>query len=290
MIVNALTIDVEDYYQVTNFEKYISRNDWPSFKSRVVPNTRKILSLLDEYGIKATFFVLGYVAERHPNLVNEIVSAGHELGSHSYWHRLVYELAPEQFRADLKKSKDTLEQIAQIPISAFRSPSFSITTKSLWALDILVEEGFTVDSSIFPVYHPRYGIPNAPCTPYALDLAAGRLWEFPITVGRVGKLWKTPIAGGGYFRLFPLRLSEYLLNRVNNSGLPFVFYIHPWEVDPEQPRLSYGTVVQRFRHYVNLAANTSKFEKLLQTFNFGRLDEVLASYIASSPSPLAMAS
>jgi polysaccharide deacetylase family protein (PEP-CTERM system associated) len=290
MIANALTIDVEDYYQVTNFEKHISRNDWSSMASRVVANTKFLLDILAEHDVRATFFILGYVAERHPRLVTEIASAGHEVASHSYWHRLVYELTPDEFRSDLRKSKDILEQIAQTSVTAFRSPSFSITTESLWALEILAEEGFTVDSSIFPVHHPRYGIPDAPCTPYAIDLPTGQLWEFPITVGRVGKLWNIPIAGGGYFRLFPFGLTQYMLKRVNDAGEPFVFYTHPWEFDPDQPRLNAGTPAQRFRHYINLSTTACKFAQLLRQFQFGRLDEVLASFIASSPSPVALAS
>lgn len=290
MIANALTIDVEDYYQVTNFEKQISRSDWPKMTSRVVANTQLLLDMLAEHDVKATFFVLGYVADQHPRLVADIASAGHEVASHSYWHRLVYELTPEEFRSDLRKSKDLLEQVAQVPVTAFRSPSFSITTESLWALEILAEEGFTVDSSIFPVHHPRYGIPDAPCTPYSIDLPAGQLWEFPITVGRVGKFCNIPIAGGGYFRLFPFGLTQYMLKRVNDASEPFVFYTHPWEFDPDQPRLNAGSSIQRFRHYVNLSTTAGKFRQLLRQFRFGRLDEVLANFLASSPSPVALAS
>lgn len=290
-ILNALTIDVEDYYQVTNFEKQIAREDWPNYPSRVVASTHVILDLLDRYDIKATFFVLGYVAEHHPQLVADIVAAGHEVGSHSYWHRLVYELTPEEFRSDLQRSCAVLEQICGKRIDAYRAPSFSITTQSLWALEILREEGFEVDSSIFPVRHHRYGIPDAPSAPYRLDLPAGQMWEFPITVSRLGNRWNLPIAGGGYFRLFPLSLTKKLLRRVNVSlSQPFVFYTHPWEFDPEQPRLQAGSPVQRFRHYVNLSTTARKFENLLKTFRFGRLDEVLTQHTTKSLSPIALAS
>ena len=290
-VCNALTIDVEDYYHVSNFEKQIDRDSWSSYQSRVVNSTRYILDQLDSRNIKATFFVLGYVAQRHPQLVADIAAAGHEIGSHSYWHRLVYQLKPDEFREDLRQSKDTLEQIAQASVTAFRSPSFSITKKSLWALDILAEEGFKVDSSIFPVRHPRYGIVGSPSVPYELKLPAGNIWEFPITVSQFGNRWNIPIAGGGYFRLFPLSLTLGLLRRVNMTlNQPFVFYVHPWEFDPQQPRLRAGTRIQRFRHYVNLSTTARKFEQLLDTFLFGRLDEVLASYAAKSSPSIALAS
>lgn len=282
-IQNALTIDVEDYYQVSNFERHISRQDWPRYPSRVVPNTRRVLEALEHSGVKATFFVLGYVAQQHPALVREIEAAGHEIGSHSYWHRLIYELTPDQFRDDLRRSRDLLQDIIGKPVTAFRAPSFSITGASLWALEILAEEGFTVDSSIFPVRHHRYGIPGAEPQPHSYEYPSGPLWEFPITVCRVGNRWNVPIAGGGYFRLFPLRVTMRLLERVNQQlAQPFVFYAHPWEFDPDQPRLRAGTRVQRFRHYVNLSTTKAKFQQLLQRFHFNRLDEVLTSYTTTT--------
>jgi len=283
---NALTIDVEDYYQVSNFSDGIHRHDWPNYPDRVVRNTHRILQLLERYQIKATFYVLGYVAEKHPSLVREINAAGHEIGSHSYWHRLVYDLSPGEFRNDLRRSRDVLQDITGKAITGFRSPSFSITHKSLWALEILVEEGFTVDSSIFPVHHGRYGIPDAYPHPFACELAAGRLWEFPVSVCRFCNQFNVPISGGGYFRLFPFNFSRRLLKRINDQLVrPFVFYIHPWELDPDQPRLKAGSRQQRFRHYVNLASNEEKFERLLQCFDFGPLNDVLKNYIDTTECP-----
>jgi polysaccharide deacetylase family protein (PEP-CTERM system associated) len=272
---NAIT-----YYQVTNFEGKIRREDWPSFPSRVVANTQRILRSLERHNAKATFFVLGYVAERHPALALEIDAAGHEIGSHSYWHRLVYDLTPDEFREDLRRSRDVLQNIVGKPVRAFRSPSFSITKRSLWALEILSEEGFTVDSSVFPIHHHRYGIPDACPQPFVYKFPAGDLWEFPISVARWGKRVNVPISGGGYFRLFPWQMTEKLLQQVNcRFAMPFVFYTHPWEFDPDQPRVKAGSRLQRFRHYVNLATTEAKFERLLKSFRFGRLDEVLAKYI-----------
>lgn len=286
---NALTIDVEDYYQVSNFEKQIDRDQWSHYASRVVANTERLLDILARRDVFATFYILGYVADRHPELVRRIDAAGHEIGSHSYWHRLVYDLSPEEFREDLKRSRGVLQDIIGKPVTTFRAPSFSITKRSLWALEILVEEGFTTDSSIFPVRHGRYGIPDAPCQPYSLDLPAGRLWEFPVTVYRVGKLTNVPVAGGGYFRLFPLAMTIQLLRQVNaKQGRPFVFYLHPWELDPQQPRLNAGSRLQRFRHYVNLSTTEAKLVRLLEKFNLGRLDQSLVGYSQDDPGALAL--
>ena len=290
---NALSIDVEDYYQVSNFEKQIDRSHWPRYASRVVPNTQRLLELLARHGVQATFYMLGYVAERHPELVRQIDAAGHEIGSHSYWHRLVYDLSPDEFRDDLRRSRDVLQDLTGKPVTTFRAPSFSITKRSLWALEILAEEGFTTDSSIFPVRHGRYGIPDAPSEPHELQFAAGRLWEFPVTVYRAGKLANVPIAGGGYFRLFPLAVTMQLLRRVNvRHHRPFVFYVHPWEFDPQQPRLRAGSRLQRFRHYVNLSTTEAKLTRMLKEFHFGRLDHVLTAFLqdgTEAPASLAVA-
>jgi len=277
-IQNALTVDVEDYYQVSGFERDIDRQDWESYPSRVVENTRRILKLLATHNIQGTFFVLGWVADRFPGLVQEIDAAGHEIGSHSYWHQLIYNLTPEEFREDLRRSRDVLQEIIDKPVTAYRAPSFSITEKSKWALEILAEEGFTCDSSIFPIHHDRCGMPDAPRHPYVHQLKSGNLREFPVSVARIAGT-NLPVSGGGYFRLFPYAMTSTLLRRVNTrDGHPFVFYIHPWEIDSEQPRLKASTLFLRFRHYVNLKSTEKKFERLLSTFSFARLDEVFDNY------------
>ncbi|MDC0937160.1 DUF3473 domain-containing protein [Pirellulales bacterium] len=280
MVRNALTIDVEDYFQVSGFEQDINRDDWPAYEPRVERNTHRILQLLDDQQVHATFFVLGWVAERFPQLVRDIDDAGHEIGSHSYWHRLTYDLSPEEFRQDLARSRDVLEDLIGKPVQSFRAPSFSITNRSLWALDILAEEGFTVDSSIFPIHHDRYGIPDAPRQPHRRETAGQPLWEFPASAARFCGV-NLPASGGGYFRLLPYSISSRILRQIN-AERPFVFYFHPWEVDPEQPRLKAGTRLNRFRHYVNLNTTEAKLIRLLTDFSFGRLDQSLAEYRKSS--------
>jgi len=279
---NALTIDVEDYYHVTAFEKQIARSSWNDFPSRVVANTQRLLELLAELEIQATFFVLGWVAEQFPALVRQIHAAGHEIGSHSHWHRLVYQLTPEEFRSDLLRSRAVLEDAAGTEVLCYRAPSFSITARSLWALQILAEEGFRVDSSIYPVYHDRYGIPGARHEPHLVETAAGSIWEFPASVLPLGRL-ALPVAGGGYFRLYPLHLSRYCLGRINRKqNRPFVFYTHPWELDPQQPRLLFGSRLSRWRHYVNLRTTPAKLRRLLSAFRFGPLREVIAEAAQAS--------
>ena len=275
-VLNAFTIDVEDYFQVTGFEGSIDRDSWDGFESRVVQNTRRLLRILDRHSVKATFFVLGWVAEKFPRIVKEIHDQGHEIGSHSYWHRLIYELTPDQFREDLRRSRDILEGLVQQRITLFRAPSFSITEKSEWALDILLEEGFTIDSSIFPVHHDRYGMPDAPTHVHEIERDQGSLWEFPPSILPILGT-NLPIAGGGYFRFFPLELTAYAVQRVNKAGDPFLFYVHPWELDPDQPRLSVGSRLSRFRHYVNLASVESRLDNLLELFPFGCLSDTLSA-------------
>ncbi len=285
-MLNALTIDVEDYYQVSNFERQIDRRDWDSYPSRVVESTQRILRLLDKREIQATFFVLGFVADKHPELVREIDSQGHEIASHGYWHRRVDSLSKEQFRDDLRRSRETLEAIVGKPVTAFRAPSFSITEQAFWALDVLVEEGFTVDSSLLPrrCAHLGYEGHKGPIT---IDLASGKLQEFPIATCSLGGIAEIPVCGGGYFRLFPFPLTHHLLQRVNQGRqTPFTFYTHPWEFDPDQPRLQAGSAQQRFRHYVNLKRTEAKFDKLLDHFAFGRLDQVLANSARESSATL----
>ncbi len=282
-ITNALTIDVEDYFQVSAFERQIDRERWPTFESRVVKNTERILELLDQHQTRATFFVLGWTAERFPELVRAIHDAGHELGSHSYWHRLVYNLTPQSFRDDLQASCEAIQNVTGQAVTCYRAPSFSITKRSLWALEILVEAGITVDSSIFPIVHDRYGIPDAPQRIHRRSTPAGQLWEFPPTVVRGGG-WNLPVSGGGYFRLYPWPLSRYCLARVNAKQQPFMFYFHPWEIDPQQPRLAAGSRLTRFRHYVNLASTYEKLRQLLTTFQFGRMGDVVQRYAACAES------
>ncbi|MCC6493244.1 MAG: DUF3473 domain-containing protein [Pirellulales bacterium] len=276
-IVNALTVDVEDYFQVSGFERRVSRDEWSAYHSRVVPNTERMLAIFAEKGAKATFFVLGWVAERFPALVRSIADAGHEVGCHSYWHRLIYEQSPAAFRADLRQSQQAIASALGRRATAYRAPSFSITRRSWWALEILAEEGFTVDSSIFPVHHDRYGIPDAPRVPHAIETPAGRIWEYPATVAPVGRV-NVPVSGGGYFRLAPYRMTRALLRRVNlREQRPFMFYLHPWEIDADQPRLSAGNWRSRFRHYVNLSRTEAKLGRLLDDFRWGSMEESLDS-------------
>jgi polysaccharide deacetylase family protein (PEP-CTERM system associated) len=284
MVLNALSVDVEDYYQVSGFERQISRDRWHDYESRVVVNTQRLLDLFAAQQVQATFFVLGWVASHYPNLVRQIDSAGHELGSHSYWHRLVYEQTAAEFRDDLVRSRQAIEDAIGATVTAYRAPSFSITRQSLWALEILAEEGFQIDSSIFPIVHDRYGIPGARPFVHQLQTAAGPLWEFPPSVLRAGGVnW--PVSGGGYFRLYPAWLTCKCLARLNQRhGEPMMFYVHPWEIDPAQPRLRAGSVTGRLRHYLNLGSTLGKLKTLLQKFRFGTISQAIA---ARQPEPLA---
>jgi len=271
---NAFTVDVEDYFQVTGFEQHIPRTAWSSYPSRVVPNTQRLLELLARKNVRATFFVLGWVADHHPNLVREIQRCGHEIGSHSYWHRLIYSQTPDEFREDLRQSKAAIENAAGLPVTSFRAPSFSITQKSLWALDILAEEGFASDSSIVPARHDRYGILGAECGLHDISTAAGPLREFPPSVAQLAGM-SLPIGGGGYFRLYPWAMT-YLLQQQVQRTRPLMFYVHPWEIDPDQPSIRMASRTCRFRHYVNLNTTYPKLERLLDTFRFGTMSEAIA--------------
>jgi polysaccharide deacetylase family protein (PEP-CTERM system associated) len=284
-MLNAFTVDVEDYYHVSAFERKISRSSWNSFESRVVANTQRLLDLLARHEVLGTFFILGWVAERFPQLVRQIVAGGHEVGSHSHWHRLVYEMTPDEFREDLRRSIGVIEDASGVKVNRYRAPSFSITRCSLWALAILVEQGIEVDSSIFPVRHDRYGMPGATPTIHALETPSGSLVEFPPSVTRYGS-FTLPVGGGGYFRLYPYRITQALLGRINRTEQrPFMFYIHPWELDPDQPRLNVGSAISRFRHYVNLAATELKLARLVRDYRFGPMQAVLDQDAA----PLAIA-
>jgi polysaccharide deacetylase family protein (PEP-CTERM system associated) len=285
---NAFTVDVEDYFQVSAFERAIPRAEWERFEGRVVANTRRMLELLARHHVRGTFFVLGWIAERHGQLVREIHQAGHEIGSHGHWHRLIYESSPEEFRDDLRRSRQAIQRAVESPVVLHRAASFSITRRSLWALQILAEEGFQIDSSVFPIYHDRYGIPDAEPAIHQIATPAGSVWEFPPSVAELG-LIRVPVSGGGYFRLYPYWLTRALLSRVNRrQNRPFVFYVHPWEIDPGQPRLAAGSRLCRMRHYANLATTERKLEKLLRRFRFGTVSEVVAAAgkcQVSSPMP-----
>ena len=274
-IVNALTIDVEDYYHVTGFESVIQRAHWDSYESRVERNTHRLLDLLDAHHTRATFFVLGWVAERHPQLVRTIHVRGHEVASHGYAHQRIYTQSPDQFRQETQRSLGLLEDVIGEHIHGYRAASYSITRESLWALDILGEEGLTYDSSIFPIHHDRYGIPGYPRFCHVLNShGGGHLIEFPISTIRLAGV-NFPIAGGGYFRLFPYALISWGLRAINNrERQPALIYLHPWEIDPDQPLIQAGAVA-RFRQYVNLHKTETRLSRLLQDFNFGTLLEVL---------------
>ena len=280
-LLNAMTIDVEDYFHVAAFADIVSPDQWPSFESRVCQNTDRILEMLGEAEVHATFFVLGWVAERFPDLVKRIHQAGHELASHSYDHALVYDKTPDEFRQDLRRAKAAIEQASGVVVTGYRAPSFSVVERSLWALDVLVDEGYSYDSSIYPIRHDRYGIPSWPRHIQRLERQGGRLWELPgSTVNYLGLNW--PMGGGGYFRLLPYWWTRRGIRTLNGTeGRPAVFYLHPWEIDPDQPRLRAGAV-SRFRHYRNLDQTEPRLRRLLAEFRFGTIAEVLAE-TASRP-------
>ena len=274
-VVNAMTVDVEDYFHVSAFDGILPRSRWDTMPSRVVENTDRLLQILAEAPVRATFFVLGWVAERHPQVVRRIVAAGHEVASHGYAHRLVYDLTPKMFRADVRRSKQVIEDVGACAVEGYRAPSYSVTPRSLWALDILIEEGFRYDASIFPIHHDRYGIPVSPRHPYCLQRRAGDILEAPASTIRWGP-FNFPVAGGGYFRILPYQWTKWGIARVNRlERRPVIFYIHPWEIDPGQPRLS-GSVLSRFRHYRNLDRTETRLRQLVSDFRFGPMSTVLA--------------
>ncbi|MCZ8243211.1 MAG: DUF3473 domain-containing protein [Microcystis sp. LE19-131.1A] len=279
-MLNALTFDVEDYFQVESFTNIVSRGDWSQYPIRVVENTQRILNLLREYKTHATFFVLGWVADRYPELVQEIADDGHEIATHGYWHQLIYRQTPEEFATDLENSLEAIQKaLGSYSVVGYRAPVFSITNQSLWALDILQKHGIKYDSSIFPVaVHDRYGISNA--DRFANQIGEG-LWEFPPSTVQLGKR-NLPVAGGGYFRLFPLPLTRWAIRQINAEGQPAVIYLHPWEFDPEQPRISGASLLSRFRHYLNLEQTESRLRKLLEEFQFGSMSQVFSPQLSSN--------
>jgi len=274
-MLNALTIDVEDYYHVSGFESSIRFEDWDRYESRVERNTQRLLDLLDTYRTKATFFILGWVAERHPHLVRTIQARGHELASHGYAHRRIYTQTPEEFRQETRHAIRILEDASGQRIFGYRAASYSITRASLWALDILQEEGFTYDSSIFPIHHDRYGIPGYQrFCPVVAGHGGNRLLEFPISTLRLAGS-TLPIAGGGYFRFFPYAFIHWAITHINaREHQPALVYFHPWEIDPGQPRIQ-ASALSRFRHYVNLEKTEQRLVHLLRDFTFGTVLAVL---------------
>ena len=310
-MLNALTIDVEDYFQVSAFEQHIRRDKWNNFPLRVERNTLRILDRLDEFGVKATFFVLGWVAERCPELVREIAIRGHEVASHGYGHKRVCNQTRTEFREDIRISKALLEDLCGLPVYGYRAPSYSISLDCLWAYDELLEAGYRYDSSVFPIRHDLYGIPDWPRYPFTVSKGADGTWgpsispasplstdryslpgddgsksirEIPITTLSIaGK--SIPIAGGGYFRLFPYAFTHWGLQRINRvEGRPFVFYLHPWELDPGQPRVIGANPKSRFRHYLNLHKTEGRFRRILGEFSFAPVREV--SWVPLTPEPL----
>lgn len=263
----VFTVDVEDYYQVAAFRGLVRRRDWDWYPSRVEGNVARLLDLCDEHGIVGMWFILGWEAERRPEMVRRIAARGHELGCHSYWHREIYNLAPEEFREDTRRAKAAIEDAAGRAVVGYRAPSFSITKRSLWALDILVECGFTFDSSIFPVRHPNYGIPDAPHYPHRLRTASGGIWELPpATAPLCGR--RVAVAGGGYLRQFPFSFVRAGLDRLTRGERhPAVLYVHPWEIDPGQPRLAAGWLTRQ-RHYRSLGRMSGRLATLLGALQF----------------------
>lgn len=280
-VVNAMTIDVEDYFHVSIFDGIVPRERWDRFESRVEPNTERLLAIFDEARVRATFFVLGWVGERFPALVRQIATRGHEVASHGYAHRLIYDQTPAAFREDVRRAKGLLESVAGLAVGGFRAPSYSVTPQSLWALDILIEEGHTYDASIFPIHHDRYGIPLSPRHAYVLSRDTGSIVEVPASTVRWGPL-NFPIAGGGYFRILPYAWTRWGLAHLNSAERkPAVFYLHPWEIDPEQPHLPVGAI-SRFRHYYNLHQTESRLRRLLREFRFAPLNAVLREFDAEA--------
>ena len=276
---NALTIDVEDYFQVQALAGAVPRARWNDIPRRVQANTERLLAMFEPTGAHATFFVLGWVGERHPALVRRIVAAGHELASHGYGHERVDTLGPEGFRADIRRARGVLEDAAGVRVAGYRAPTFSIGAATPWAFAILAEEGYRYSSSVYPVRHDLYGMPDAPRFPWRPD--GGTLWEIPLTTLRVpGR--NLPCSGGGWFRLLPYAAFRLMLRRFRQvEAAPAVFYAHPWEIDPGQPRLAVHGL-SRLRHYVNLSRTAGRLERLLGDFSWDRLDRVFPQVLGGT--------
>ena len=301
---NYLTIDVEDYFQVHALSKVIKPEDWDRYECRVEKNTYYILDLLDSYrstqnSYRATFFVLGWIAERYPKLIKDIHGRGHEIASHGYAHQVIYNQTPQEFRQDIGRAKKILEDLIGSEVIGYRAPTYSITQKTLWALNILAEEGYKYDSSVFPIKHDYYGIPSAPRFPFIWKLSNGKgpeviessefkiqhskfhtLLEFPMsTVSILNR--RFPCSGGGYFRILPYFLTRLFLDRINNEGKSFIFYLHPWELDPGIPVVRDISFLSKFRTYVNLSKTKIRFRRLLKDFKFVPVSSYLGRNLSS---------
>lgn len=275
---HALSVDVEDWYQVSAFESVVPRSTWAERESRVEANTTVLLDLFDKHDVKGTFFTLGWVAERHPGLIAAVHARGHEVASHGYEHRLVYELSPAAFRADLERTRTALEAATPMKstqLAGFRAPSFSVRDDTPWIHDMLADLGYRYSSSVFPVRHDRYGIPDFPRGPTIVECSGGRtIYELPMTTWRLfGRNF--PAAGGGWLRLLPLAATRRALRQAEDEGRPGMLYLHPWEIDPDQPRLAAASRMSKFRHTVNLHKTASRLERLFERFRFGRMDAIV---------------
>lgn len=306
---NFLTIDVEDYFQVHALSKVVKPENWDSYECRVEKNTYYILDLLDSYRstqnskfkiqnpLRATFFILGWIAERYPKLVKEIHRRGHEIASHGYGHQVIYHQTQREFQHDIKLAKKILEDLTGDEVIGYRAPTYSITKETLWALNVLAEEGYKYDSSVFPIKHDYYGMPSAPRFPFVWNLSQGKnpkieklseynantclnnktmIVEFPMSTVAIFN-HRFPCSGGGYFRIFPYYLTHLFLNRINREGKPFIFYLHPWELDPRMPVIKNLSILSKFRTYVNLSRTKSRFKKLLTEFKFVHLKSFFLS-------------
>ena len=270
----AFSVDVEDYFQVESLRPFCPRERWDSFDDRTVRNTERVLELLEARGHRGTFFILGWNAERHPELVRRIAAGGHEVASHGYNHELIYRQSPEEFRDDIRRARRLLQELSGQEVIGYRAPSYTIMSRTWWALSVLAEEGYRYDSSIFPIPRRRYGMPGAPRSPHRIDLpGGGRLAEFPLPTLRLG-LANLPATGGAYLRLLPLSLQVWALERMRRHQVPFVLNVHPWELDPAQPRFPVSARV-RWTHYHNLARTESRLQALLAIARYSTVAEVL---------------
>jgi polysaccharide deacetylase family protein (PEP-CTERM system associated) len=288
-MINAVTVDLEDYYQVSAFAHDVSIDRWDSYASRIENNTARLLSIFDDLKTRATFFTLGWVAKKYPRLVREIADQHHEIACHSNVHRPVYAMAATEFRDDSEQAKRSLEDVTGMPVRGYRAPSFSITLDSLWAFEVLAELGFSYDSSVFPIKHPNYGMPHAPRYPFTIKTSYGPIAEFPMPTLNIGGR-RGPIGGGAYLRLLPYWYTRWGIRSINtNEGRPACIYLHPWELDSEQPRMASNTS-GRLRHYLGLRGAESKFRRLLRDFKFQPLgslvEELKRDSLLSSDRPL----